>query len=51
MWLADMDFEVPSFIYDELKKRINHRIFGYTYLSDSFYEAIIYWFNNFYLVC
>jgi cystathionine beta-lyase len=43
MWVADMDFEVPEFIVERLSERINHRIFGYTFRPDSFYESISKW--------
>ena len=28
--ISDTDFEVPNVVYDDLKKRLDHRIFGYT---------------------
>lgn len=43
MWVADMDFATPDFIIEALHKRLEHPILGYTYLSDSFYEAIVGW--------
>jgi len=43
MWVADMDFEVPEFIIKALSERINHRIFGYTFRPDSFFESIVSW--------
>ncbi len=43
MWVADMDFKVPPVICDEIKKRLDHGIFGYTYRSAGFYNAIIKW--------
>ena len=46
MWVADMDFEVPPFVFEALKSRLDHKIYGYTYIPDSFYEAIIYWLND-----
>lgn len=30
LWVADMDFETPSFVVDAIKKRMEHPIFGYT---------------------
>jgi len=46
MWVADMDFEVAPPIIDALKKRIDHRIFGYNIVPDSYYEAVINWFGR-----
>ena len=43
MWVADMDFKTPSFVIDELRKRLEHEIMGYTFRPDSYYEAIIQW--------
>jgi cystathionine beta-lyase len=46
MWVADMDFEVPEFIIESLSERIKHRVFGYTFRPDSFYEAIASWISR-----
>lgn len=43
MWVADMSFAVAPFIQDALKKRIDQATFGYFYLDDSYYDAIIDW--------
>ena len=43
LWVADMDFQSPLPIIEALKKRIEHGIFGYTFIPDSCYEAIIVW--------
>lgn len=43
LWVADMDFKTPDFIVNALKKRLDHEIFGYTFRSDSYYEAIGNW--------
>ncbi len=43
MWIADMDFETPEFIIDAIKKRLEHPLFGYSYIADDFYEAIGKW--------
>lgn len=37
MWVADMEFGVAPEILDELRKRIDRRIFGYTGVYDSGY--------------
>lgn len=46
MWVADMDFPTAPCITDALKKRVDHGIFGYTLVPDSYYEAIINWFSR-----
>lgn len=43
MWIADMDFKSSSEIIENLKDRVEHGVFGYNYVDDSFYEAIINW--------
>ena len=30
LWVADMDFETPSFIIRALRQRLEHPLFGYT---------------------
>ena len=43
MWVADMDWASPVQVQEALITRIQHPIFGYTYASDSVYQAIINW--------
>lgn len=43
MWIADMDFKVPESVITDLKKRVDHGVFGYTVLSDDYKNAIKYW--------
>ncbi len=43
MWVADMDFKSPPALIDAFKKRVEHGIFGYTYRTQDYYEAIINW--------
>jgi len=43
MWVADMDFESPREIADAIKERAAHGVFGYTRISDSYYEAVTNW--------
>lgn len=43
LWVADMDFKVPSEVIEILKKRVEHGIFGYTAYPDSWYESFISW--------
>jgi len=46
LWVADMDFQAPKAVIDKLKEVAEHGIFGYTIRSDSFYEALISWFER-----
>lgn len=43
MWVADMDFKSPPAIIKALKKVADWGIFGYTIVTDSYYEAVIGW--------
>lgn len=43
LWVADMDFETPSFITDALKKRLEHSLFGYTKEPDDLWPSVIDW--------
>ncbi len=44
MWVADMDFRTAPAIIDALRRRVEHGIFGYTRVPDSYYEAVTNWF-------
>lgn len=46
MWVADMDFKTAPCIIDALERRVEHGIFGYTFVPDSYYDAIINWFKR-----
>lgn len=43
MWVADMDFAAPDAVIDALKQRIDHPIFGYSYVCDGCKVAISNW--------
>lgn len=43
MWVADMDFHCPEPVVEALVARAQHRIFGYTSPTDSYYNAIVNW--------
>lgn len=43
MWVADMDFKSPDSVKRALKKRIDHGVYGYSVVPDSFYESFINW--------
>lgn len=44
MWVADMDFRTVPAVVDALRRRVEHGIFGYTRVPDSYYEAVTDWF-------
>lgn len=44
MWVADMDFRTAPTIIDALGRRVEHGIFGYTRVPDSYYNAVTGWF-------
>lgn len=46
MWVADMDFSIPQVITDAIKERLEHPIFGYSYVSDACKNAIQDWFKR-----
>ncbi len=43
MWVADMDFKSPVEVIDALVRRAEHGIFGYTFPSDSYKQAVLDW--------
>ncbi len=43
LWVADMDFAVPPFVLDAVRKRAEHPVFGYTFAPDSFYASLTGW--------
>ncbi|WP_448376763.1 PatB family C-S lyase [Fervidobacterium sp.] len=48
MWVADMDFKSPQRVIDELKNRVEHGVFGYTFRSEEYYNAIVEWYKKSY---
>ncbi|MPQ33622.1 pyridoxal phosphate-dependent aminotransferase [Clostridium estertheticum] len=46
MWVADMEFRAPEVVVNAMKKRIEHGIFGYSYVPDSYYNSFINWERN-----
>ena len=46
MWVADMDFKTSPAIIDALHRRVEHGVFGYTLVPDSYYDAVISWFKR-----
>jgi cysteine-S-conjugate beta-lyase len=43
MWVADMDFPVPPFVSEAIRKRAGHPIYGYSIIPDSYYDAVMGW--------
>jgi cystathionine beta-lyase len=43
LWVADMDWETPSFITDALKQRLEHSLFGYTVESKDYWPTVQQW--------
>ena len=46
LWVADMDFAVAPAIQEAIRQRAAHPVFGYTYVQDDYYEAVISWFHR-----
>ena len=46
LWVADMDFKVAPEIQAALQKRLEHGVFGYELVPDSYYEAMNKWFSE-----
>ncbi|NBI67919.1 pyridoxal phosphate-dependent aminotransferase [Pseudoflavonifractor sp. 60] len=46
MWIADMDFQTAPEVIDALKKRVEHGIFGYTSLPQSYRNAVVGWMDR-----
>lgn len=46
MWVADMDFETPSFVRKAITERARHPIYGYTFRDETYYQHIINWFER-----
>lgn len=44
MWVADMDFQAAPAIMEALRMRVEHGVFGYTMVPESYYTAIHDWF-------
>lgn len=46
LWVADMDFEAAPCIIEALRRRIEHGVFGYSFVPESYYHAVIDWFQR-----
>ena len=38
LWVADMDFQAAPCILEALHRRVDHGVFGYTYVDDDYYD-------------
>ena len=43
MWVADMDFRTPQCVVDVIRKRVEHSLYGYTFLSPKWRPSIVNW--------
>lgn len=43
LWVADMDFAVPSVVTDALQQRVQHPIYGYQTEPEGLYSAVLQW--------
>jgi len=46
LWVADMDFKAAPCILQALQRRLDHGVFGYVKVPDSYYDAVINWFSR-----
>ena len=46
MWIADMDFPTAPSIREAIAKRAAHGIYGYSEMTDEWYEAYINWWKS-----
>lgn len=46
LWVADMDFKVAPAILEALQARVEHGVFGYTYVPDEYYRAVESWYRD-----
>ena len=46
LWVADMDFPVPDPVTEKLQQKLNHGIYGYGLLEESYYDAVTGWFRK-----
>lgn len=46
MWVADMDFRCPDEVIDDMKKRLDHGILGYTKNDLEYFNVVSDWFKK-----
>ena len=44
LWVADMDFQAPAEVLEELHKAVSHGIFGYSEMKKEYFDAVHDWF-------
>ena len=43
LWVADMDFQISSYIQDAIEKQVRHGIYGYSEAGNEYFEAVSSW--------
>ncbi len=46
LWVADMDFKLPDEVIEDLTKRVEHGIFGYTDPDERYFFSVRDWFKR-----
>ncbi len=46
MSVADMDLKAPPAVIKQLQKRVAHGVYGYEYTPDSYFDALVGWYQN-----
>ncbi|MER2090467.1 MAG: MalY/PatB family protein [Sporosarcina sp.] len=46
MWVADMDFAAPEVVVNAMKERLDHPVFGYSYICDGCKDAVGQWLSE-----
>ncbi len=43
MWIADMDFAAPQVVINAIQEKLNHGVFGYSYICSDCKDAVRHW--------
>ncbi|MDO4463542.1 MAG: MalY/PatB family protein [Bacillota bacterium] len=43
LWVADMDFQISSYIQDAIEKQVRHGIYGYSEAGNEYFETVSSW--------
>jgi len=46
VWVADMDIDTPSFVFDDIQKRLTHPILGYEEVPETALQSQVDWMKN-----
>lgn len=46
MWVADMDFAAPDVVLEAIKERLDHAVFGYSYICEGCKDALRLWLSE-----